>query len=570
MNKDKIKNMFKRKDRPSDQKIGLKQLIWLGFDYTVSMSFVLILSKTFSGAEGVGYNLFWIILLGGFVAGIAGLAFAKCANIFSERSGGPFEYSRRTFGHFAGWMIGIYQYVLIPISATANLLVLLSISLQGLYSPTMWGSEELTQLYLNLISIGIYIAISLTVLLGTKIFKFATNITSIIKWIVMLMVYVGAMVIMARNSGKNFDEALGTGSLTVGNFNTAFTAFFYAFTGFETFSTIGDNVRNPKKTMPKAIMIVLAIAVVFYLIGLVFLIGGLGSFFPENPNNAIIEMVMGTGALVFVAISLIAQNLNNFMQGTYYSGGMLQPLAEQKMISAKLAQKDETGLAIRAIFLNIILTVIFGMIWLVLPFITKDKSIDFAAIVGFKSIVMFIIYGTVIVIALLLTFKKKTKTNLIVCVFWMFALVFLFYQCVMYFIDWNAHKFQILTFVGLTVLAIIWYFAWIRPRHQKRLASGEITLQKVSDLPDWLDSEEFKELSILKEKALDMKMRSLKDGSDAILIPRLILKLKIKNKYKKTEGKLELTNLTKTELMVKLNGPIVTNQTIEIKKNSKE
>ncbi|ATZ17108.1 hypothetical protein ELUMI_v1c03830 [Williamsoniiplasma luminosum] len=553
--KEKIKNMlmFKRKPDSGEEKIGLKQMIWLGFDYTVSMSFVLILTNAFSGEKGVGYHLFWIILLGAFVAGIAGMAFAKCANIFSSKSGGPFEYSRRTFGHFGGWMIGIYQYILLPISASANLLVLLSIALEGLYSTTMWGTVEQTQLYLNLISIGIYVVIALTVLLGTKIFKLATNVTSIVKWAVMVMVYIGAIIIMARTSGGKFNEAQNAGSLTLGNFNTAFTAFFYAFTGFETFSTIGENVKNPKKTIPKTIMIVLGIAVVFYMVGLVFFIGALGSVFPKNPNNEIIQMVMGTGALVFVGISLIAQNLNNFMQGTYYSGGALQPLAQHKMISAKLAAKDKTGLAIRAIFINIIFTVLFATIWLVLPFILKDNSVDFATIVGFKSVVLFIIYGTVIVIALWLSIKKKTKTNLVLMVLWVFGLVFFIYQSVVYFVDWDAHKWQTLTFIVVTALAIGWYFVGIYPKYKKRIASGELKKESINDLPNWLDSEEFLELSTLKAKQLEMKMRSLKDGSDGISTPRLILQNKVKNKYKKADVKLDISAWTKIELLNKLN-----------------
>ncbi|ATZ16614.1 amino acid transporter [Entomoplasma freundtii] len=574
----------------NDTQIGLKQLVWLGFNYTCSMGFTLTLSRTFGGKTGVGMHLFWIIILGAIVAGGAAWAFAKCAEVYSDKNGGAFEYTRRTFGRFNGWMVGFYQYVLIPVTTPASILVILAVAFQGMYDPTMWGSEEQTRLYLNLISIGIYVCLSLLVLLGTKVFKIATNLTSGVKWVLLIMVYVAAIIIMVDTKGGNFKDAANTGELTSHNFNTAFSAFFYAYTGFETFAAVGENVKNPKKTMPKAIMLVLMVAVIFYMVGLVFVMGSLGGTINENPNNQIIQLGLGAGSLVIVGISNIAANINGFMQGAFYSGGMLQPLVDQKMITTKVAVLNKQGLAVKALFLNMILTVLFSLFWLVLPYILNNNAIDYTSLVGFNSIVMFIVYGYVISAALVLSYKKKTSSSWFVYAIWISVLAFLGYQCVMYFVDFQTNKWQILTFGVVTTLAISWYFLGATLQQKQKFynyrikkleqllanTTSETQKEKLSakliyindqqswviaeiakgkqsyqDLIDWKDTEDYKEIMINKGLVKDMKERALLDGSKQIYVPKFILKNKvnrIKKENQETTKNQNLDYLTKIEL----------------------
>ncbi|WP_031542782.1 APC family permease [Mesoplasma photuris] len=568
-----IKRFAQRKSYKQDQQISLKQLVWLGFNYTVSMGFTLTLSKTFGGETGVGVHLFWIIMLGAIVAGGAAWAFAKCSNVFSDKNGGAFEYTRRTFGRFNGWMVGFYQYVLIPVTTPASILVMITIAFQGMYDPLMFGSEEKTRLILNIIAIGVYIVLSLLVLLGTVVFKWATNLTSGVKWIILIMVYISSVIIMIRTNGENYNEAIETGELTSQNFNTSFSAFFYAYTGFETFSTISDNVKNPKKTMPKAIMLVLFIATAFYIIGLVFVMGALGGNVSENPNNQIISTAMGGGALVMVGISNIAANINGFMQGAYYSGGMLQPLAEQRMITTKIAEVNKKkNVAIKALFLNMILTVFFAVFWLVLPYILNDDGVDYTSLIGFNSIVTFIIYGYVICAALYLSIKHKTSSNILIYILWGGVLAFLGYQFVAYFIEWDTNKWQILTFSVVTLLSLLWYFFGATLNQRKKYfeykirqfdkkllnCSNEKTIKKfknkkvfvqeqldwinneivtgkydINSLPDWKDTNEFKEIKEYKLSKIRTKERSIIDGSSLITTPKFILVSKIKKINKK-------------------------------------
>lgn len=480
-----IKNLFARnKNKAADSNmIGLGQLVWLGFNYTCSVGFAYTLSSTYGGSQGVGLNLIWIIILGALIAGGTGWAFAKCSQVYSDENGGAFEYSKKTFGRFSGWMVGFYQYVLVPVTTPASILVLLTVSLQGLYSTDMWG--KYTDMYLNLIAVGIYIVLSLFVLMGTKTFKWGTNVASVLKWMVLGLVYIGAIIIMVRTSGANFSKALHTGNLNGTNFNNAFSTFFYAYTGFETFAVIGKNVKEPKKTMPKAIMLVLLSAVLFYIVGLIFIVGALSGTMPANPNNAIIQLAMGSVALTLVAIANLASNVNGFMQGAYYSGGMLQPLSDNYMITKKISKiNPKNQIAVRALVVNLVLTVFFSIIWLVLPYLLNQPTFNYSSLVGFNSIVMFIVYGTVLAAAIFLKIKKKIKASIYEVIIWLLVILFLIYQFVEYFMQWDSNKWQILTFAVVSLLAVIWYFVYCRRVWKKLLAKNLVKDISYRDLKD--------------------------------------------------------------------------------------
>lgn len=459
-----LKNLVNPEAGSEKNKIGLGQLTWLGFNYTCSLGFAFTLSTTFSGKTGVGLHLIWIIVLGSIIAGSAAWAYSKLSNIYSDKNGGGFEYTLSTFGPFHGWMVGFYQYILIPVKASASILLLVAVSFEGLYDVNMWG--ENTNLYLNLISIFIYLFLVVLILFGTAVFKLATNVTSIINWVVLLLIYVCAVIIIFQDHGVGYTEATEAGSLTLNTFNTSFVPLFFAFTGFETFAVVGNTVKNPKKTMPKAIMFVIIAAIAFYVIGFILIVGAIGNEAPKNPNNEIVGKVLGTGGLVVISIALLAQNINGFTQGAFYSGGMLQPLSEAQMITNKLAKLNKKNIAIRALITNIVITLLFAFFWLILPVILGQDDLPYASLVGFNSIVMFMIYGYVVSVAIYLYFKKILKTNIFVVGLWMVTIGFLLWQGINYFVQWDVNQYQVIIFLSVSAAAVLWYFIYIRRKYK--------------------------------------------------------------------------------------------------------
>lgn len=95
----------------------------------------------------------------------------------------------------------------------------------------------------------------------------ASGVASIITVVIRLVPLVGVILIFAlRGFGSTTFEHLARSPMTFGNLATATTLAFFALTGFENATTPVGKVRNPSRTIPRAIMAgTLFVAIVYLL-----------------------------------------------------------------------------------------------------------------------------------------------------------------------------------------------------------------------------------------------------------------------------------------------------------------
>jgi len=90
---------------------------------------------------------------------------------------------------------------------------------------------------------------------------------------------------------SNYKNVIASQKLTANSFSQAFTSCFFFFLGFETYSTIGKNVKNPQKNISRSIVIVMTLATLFYIFVTVLMIGAISGFFTDNPNLQIFDIL---------------------------------------------------------------------------------------------------------------------------------------------------------------------------------------------------------------------------------------------------------------------------------------
>jgi|GEM_PF-829818 len=122
-------------------------------------------------------------------------------------------------------------------------------------------------------------------------------------------------------------------------------------------------------------------------------------------------------------ICTISLKANAGMQNALYSGGILEPLAVEGYLPDKFKDLNKDGIAYRASRLNLIITFIFALVFLVIPDLVQaitdtfnkvDKPstvLNYGTITGEASFIMIIIYSFVISIALKLSWQKKLRHN---------------------------------------------------------------------------------------------------------------------------------------------------------------
>ncbi len=486
-----------KKVENKDSRFDLKTLVWIGFNYTCGMAFPLTFASLIYGSssnEWVGLWIYLVLFLGSTLAGIMGYAYSKMAKVYIKSNGATYAYVRANFGRFLGWLIGAIQYISVPLAAASMILSMISINLESFVD---WGKYE--NLYLNLIGIGIYLIAASSIFLGLKYFKIFINLSGIIKWFSSIFIIFCALALAGLDHFSGFEYAKDQTSHVAHknfflNFNNAFITMFYFYAGFETYTTITKNVMNPSKTMPRSILWITILALLFYVSVTILFMGvdplkhGGPKWFSNNPALDISQISAGLLGGIFVISSMIALKLNAAMQNNLYSSGMLEPLAVEHYITPKFGRLNQDRVSIRASSFNIIVTTVFTLIIVCLPIFIADRgsnsnnNVDYSRLISFTSLVLLMQYFLVLLCVFKLYLKKKLLLKIWEISIFILAILFIVFEFIMYFvgqfmsiiqdnfnIDGIFSLVSLLFMVALFVIFILIYKFYYLPIYNRRM-----------------------------------------------------------------------------------------------------
>lgn len=194
------------------------------------------------------------VVIAGFVAYCNASATASLA-IHYPSSGGTYVYGRERLGHWSGFLAG-WGFVTGKVASCAAMALTF-----GLYAAP--GAEK---------AAGVAAVVGLTVvnLLGVTRTALATRI------IVSLVVPVIAFVIVVGLTSPAVPDAGPGADVGVVGVLQASALLFFAFAGYARIATMGEEVRNPRRTIPAAIFGALGFTLVLYLLLALSLLHALG------------------------------------------------------------------------------------------------------------------------------------------------------------------------------------------------------------------------------------------------------------------------------------------------------
>jgi APA family basic amino acid/polyamine antiporter len=215
---------------------------------------IYIASAFTAGLLGTVAILVWIVA--GICATIIALVFAYCS-YYVPRVGGPFAYVSEAFNDFygflTGWSIWIAEILSIPVFAIAFVQYLqYFVSLEFYQQIIVKGLFLFTLTYINI--------------RGVKTAGRINDILTIVKLAPLLLIIllgIGFFIINPQTLASNYFPFAPFG---FGNFGVALVLIFWAYVGFEMGTLPASEVRNPRKTIPKAIITGMIIVIIFYLL----------------------------------------------------------------------------------------------------------------------------------------------------------------------------------------------------------------------------------------------------------------------------------------------------------------
>ena len=184
--------------------------------------------------------------------------------------GGLYVWSKEAFGDFhgfvAGWAYWIYTFFYFPGLLTAS--VAMSVYIGGPKYEWLAGNKH----YLLWASLGLLAVAVVLNLIGLNIGKWLQNAGGVATYVPLLMlVGIGCYLALHRGSISHFSWK---GSLAHWNWDTVnfWSNIAFAFTGMELVCAMSEEVREPRKTFPRAIYASAALIALIYIVATVALL----------------------------------------------------------------------------------------------------------------------------------------------------------------------------------------------------------------------------------------------------------------------------------------------------------
>ncbi len=253
------------------------------------------------------------------------LCFAEVGSRFEE-TGGPYLYAREAFGPTVafeiGWLIWLARVT--AFAANCNLLV----NYLGYFLPSatnpMWRA--------SIIAIVVVVLAAINVI-GIRQAAIVSNLFTVGK-LIPIVVFVGVGLFFLNPRAFAFGPPPATGA-----FSQSVLLLIYAFTGFEMAAIPAGETRDPKRDLPRALLIAIGVVAFLYVLVQIVCVGTLPELAQsQKPLADAGTRFMGTagGALISAgAIISIVGNLNVLV----LSGSRIPfAIAEQRQLPAIIAK----------------------------------------------------------------------------------------------------------------------------------------------------------------------------------------------------------------------------------------
>lgn len=262
-----------------ERQVGITDAVMLGLGSMIGAGIFAVLAPA---AAAAGTSLLIALAAAAVVAYLNATSSARCAARYPE-SGGAYVYGRKRLGEFWGYLAGWGFVVGKTASCAATALIV------GFYA---WPAQA------HAIAVGAVLA--LTAVNYTGIQKSAL-VTRIIVAVVLAALAAVAVVAFTTPSTDFGRLDIGADASAHGVLQAAGLLFF-AFAGYARIATLGEEVRDPARTIPRAIPLALGIALIVYAVVAVAALAVLGSQGLAHSAAPLADVVRAAGAAGFTPV----------------------------------------------------------------------------------------------------------------------------------------------------------------------------------------------------------------------------------------------------------------------------
>ena len=300
-----------------DRSLGLWKVTASGVGIIVGAGIYVLVGE----ATSIAGPRVWIsFVLAAILSALSALSYAELASMY-PKAGAEFEYSSHVFPSWLAFLVGWLMFVGLIVATAAVSLGF------GRYLGTFLDVSAQTGALILLVIIGC-IAWS-----GIRRSATFTLILSIIQVGGLLFI-----IAIGLPSVGSVDVTSSTGA--TGSLLGAAALVFFAFIGFDEVITLAEETRDPTRTVPRALLLALAISTLLYIgvaVTAVSVVGAATLGSSERPLAAVVDAVLGGRGAEFVAIIALVATTNTALLCLTASSRLQYGMSQAGALPARLS-----------------------------------------------------------------------------------------------------------------------------------------------------------------------------------------------------------------------------------------
>jgi APA family basic amino acid/polyamine antiporter len=291
---------------------------------------IFVLIGVASGIAGPAVILSFMIA--GLVALLTGLSTAELSSFIHE-SGGSYIYTTKAFGAFPGFVVGWMKSFDYIVGASAVSVGFAAYFAYCVGIPATTGTLVIVATLWPLI-------LMLLNLKGIREASWTNNLLVALKVLALLIfILVGATALLTSGNYSNFHPFFPKG---ISGVMSGAAMIFFAFIGFNTIAVMAEEIQDPEKNVPRAILFAFAICTLIY-IGVCIVAVGVVNWKLLGTSSAPLEFALKTVTdnifiLQFVAISALFATTSVIMASIMGGSRALFAMARQGVLPNVLSR----------------------------------------------------------------------------------------------------------------------------------------------------------------------------------------------------------------------------------------
>lgn len=197
----------------------------------------------------------WVVA--GVLSAFIALAYIQCAAICPD-VGGSYAYAHQAFGPFlgfvSGWALYLGEWIALPV------FLITFINYLGYFAPSLTHLERIG------IAFGLVLVNTVITIRGTRASGWVNDALTVAKLVPLAILVIFGVFAFLIDSAVAMRQTHPFAPLGWGQLGPAVVLIFWAYAGFELAVLPAGEVRDPRRTLPRGLLVGMGIVTLFYLL----------------------------------------------------------------------------------------------------------------------------------------------------------------------------------------------------------------------------------------------------------------------------------------------------------------